>query len=42
MTGCVAVQYLSVRGQYPVIDVLRVAGPGPYRFGYALLTMASR
>lgn len=36
MTGCIAVQYLSVRGQYPVIDVLRVAGPGPYRFGYAL------
>lgn len=36
MTVCVGIQYLSLRGQYPVIDVRRVAGPGPYRFGYNL------
>src|SRR5947209_7471104 len=36
MTVCVGVQYLSLRGQYPVIDPWRVAGAGPYLFGYNL------
>jgi hypothetical protein len=36
MTLCISITNLSSRGEYPVIDPRRVAGPGPFRFGYNL------
>ena len=36
MTACISVTSLSSRGQYPVLDPRRVAGTGPFKFGYTL------